>query len=164
MTAYARRSARVLLLDRDDRLLLVRSALVPGEPERGDAWFVPGGGVEPGEDLTEAALRELREETGLNAEPADLRLVAYTCGQADLGWVSGLLRDDFFLCRVSGHRVDASGLTDVERRHYSGHRWWTQPDLAGSAEIIFPAGLAGLMAGLIEGRIPARPVRLPWHH
>jgi hypothetical protein len=32
---FARRSARVLLLDGADRLLLVRSALVPGHPERG---------------------------------------------------------------------------------------------------------------------------------
>jgi 8-oxo-dGTP pyrophosphatase MutT (NUDIX family) len=60
MTEFTRRSARVLLLDASDRLLLVQS---------GDAWLVPGGGVEEGEGLAEAAARDLREETGSPSHP-----------------------------------------------------------------------------------------------
>lgn len=33
-------------------------------------WSCPGGHLEPGEELREAAIRELREETGLRLEPA----------------------------------------------------------------------------------------------
>ena len=55
MAEFVRRSARVLLLDASDRLLLVQS---------GHAWFAPGGGVEEGERLAVAAARELREEIG----------------------------------------------------------------------------------------------------
>jgi 8-oxo-dGTP diphosphatase len=44
-----------------DRLLVVQRGR---EPARG-RWSVPGGRVEPGEALTAAVVRELREETGL---------------------------------------------------------------------------------------------------
>nr|WP_257019031.1 NUDIX domain-containing protein [Streptomyces sp. TLI_235] len=57
-----RRAARVLLLDRDDRVLLLRG-LDPAVPET-IWWITPGGGLEPGESVREAALRELAEELG----------------------------------------------------------------------------------------------------
>ena len=49
---------------RDDRVLLAARA---NEPMRG-VWTLPGGLVEAGEALAEAALRELQEEVGLPAE------------------------------------------------------------------------------------------------
>jgi ADP-ribose pyrophosphatase YjhB (NUDIX family) len=54
----------VVLLDAQDRVLLVKRARPPS-PGR---WTVPGGGVELGETLEQAALRELAEETGLSCK------------------------------------------------------------------------------------------------
>ncbi len=45
---------------------------------RGEPWRLPKGRVEPGESLTAAALREVREETGLQGEIVDaLRPIEY---------------------------------------------------------------------------------------
>jgi ADP-ribose pyrophosphatase YjhB (NUDIX family) len=53
---------RTLVLRNDDaQVLLVRHGYTTG-------WFLPGGGVERGEALVEAAIREIREEAGIAAE------------------------------------------------------------------------------------------------
>lgn len=55
------RCVGAVILDADGRMLLVQRA---NPPSRG-CWSVPGGRVEPGEALIEAAAREVAEETGL---------------------------------------------------------------------------------------------------
>lgn len=49
---------------RDGEVLLIRRGR---EPRMGE-WSLPGGRIEPGERAMDAALRELREETGVEAE------------------------------------------------------------------------------------------------
>ena len=46
---------------KDGRVLLVRR----GQPPSEDLWAIPGGSVEIGETLQEAAEREIHEETGI---------------------------------------------------------------------------------------------------
>ena len=48
---------------RGDQVLLIRR----GAPPRRGEWSLPGGRIEPGERAVDAALRELREETGVQA-------------------------------------------------------------------------------------------------
>ena len=50
------------LIRQDDTVLLVRQQ---GAEDPADSWALPGGVVEEGELLTEALVREVREETGL---------------------------------------------------------------------------------------------------
>lgn len=54
------RAAAAVVVRGDGRLLLVRRGR---EPQRG-RWSVPGGKVEPGETVAQAAVRETFEETG----------------------------------------------------------------------------------------------------
>ncbi|MEV6600114.1 NUDIX domain-containing protein [Actinoplanes sp. NPDC051346] len=53
-------SVSVIVVDEQARLLLVRHA------GQRDGWAVPGGAVDVGESPAQAAVREIREETGLH--------------------------------------------------------------------------------------------------
>ena len=114
---YRRRSARVLLVNGAGQLLLFRFGR-----DADHCWIAPGGGVEEGESLSEAAARELREETGMRVTPAELGSpVAVTSGYAELGWAAGTFRDDFFFLRTDGHEVDTGALTAFEQRERHDH-------------------------------------------
>jgi len=53
---------------RDGKVLIVRRA----RPPAGGLYTLPGGGVEVGENLVQAVVREVQEETGLAVEPVAL--------------------------------------------------------------------------------------------
>jgi 8-oxo-dGTP pyrophosphatase MutT (NUDIX family) len=156
-----RDSARIILLDAEDRVLLFQFD-DPLEDNQ-SAWITPGGGVEDGESLGQAACRELREETGRIARPGDLgRAVAVSRGSWEFRGQPLYSEDWFFVWRVPAFEPDATGWTALEREVHCGWRWWTAAELDGTAEIVFPAGLGGLVRALGGGAVPPEPVVLPW--
>lgn len=66
---WVRVGAYALVLDDADRLLLVRGASSSDGPGQ---WWMPGGGLEFGEDPADGVLRELAEETGLTGRIVEL--------------------------------------------------------------------------------------------
>ena len=62
------RVAAYALVLRDERILLTRLASRISADEK---WHLPGGGVDHGENPRDALVREIREETGLDAEVGD---------------------------------------------------------------------------------------------
>jgi 8-oxo-dGTP diphosphatase len=103
---------------RDGRVLLVRR----GHPPSEGLWAIPGGSVELGETLQEAAEREIMEETGLTIRAGE---PVYT--------FDVILRDD--AGRVQFHYVIVDLLADYVRGEvHSGDdardaRWVTSGEL-----------------------------------
>jgi len=102
----------------NSRVVLVKRAHPPLQAQ----WSIPGGVLEVGELVREAAVREAREETGLTVEPGQL-----------LGVYDRVLRDpggrvqyhyvlvDFLCRRVSGELQAADDAAAV--------RWFTREEL-----------------------------------
>jgi 8-oxo-dGTP pyrophosphatase MutT (NUDIX family) len=153
-----RSSARVIVVDASDRVLLLRG----GDPQRpGPAvWHTPGGGIDPGEAAQHAAGRELAEEVGLELDdPERLGPVVWT-RRFEFSF-DGVLYDQdevFYWLRVDHHDVDVSRHTPLERRYLSGHRWFSVADLEQLDELVAPPDLAPQLATLLADGLPATPV------
>lgn len=103
-------AATIAAVIRDRQVLLVRRA----NPPDAGLWGFPGGKIDQGETLFEAAIRELAEETGVAAEP--LRVV--TAVDAFDRDETGALRRHFILiavlCRwTAGEPVAADDALDA---------------------------------------------------
>jgi 8-oxo-dGTP diphosphatase len=103
---------------RDDRVLLAAR----GRPPLADIWSLPGGLVETGETLAEAALRELAEETGVVAEIIGfVRPIEFI--ERDEG---GRVRHHFVICPHAARWVSGDGVVSAEAPALA---WVTRADI-----------------------------------
>ena len=98
-----------------------------------EAWQMPQGGLDPGEDAEAGALRELEEETGITADlveiiarasrPLDYDLPADLVGKLWRGKYRGQ-RQIWFLLRFLGKDTDV----DLQTEHPEFRAWqWAEP-------------------------------------
>jgi 8-oxo-dGTP pyrophosphatase MutT (NUDIX family) len=146
-----RTSARVVLLD-DNGAVLLFCGSDPAN-EDGSAprwWFTVGGAAQPGETLTEAAVRELAEETGLRVDPANMVGPVWR-RDAVIDFNGSVIRSEemFFVHRTSRFDPSASGRTALERRYIHGHRWCDATmigELVAKGETVYPLQLGELLS------------------
>ena len=139
-----RRTARILLLGPDDRLLLFRYLAEGFDP----FWIMAGGECDPGEDYHEAARRELREETEIDAEPLPLGVRR----QAEYVYDGEPVRaiEHFFVHRTEAAAIDTSGHTELERQAMQEHRWFARAELTDWPETIYPLEIRDLVEKALD--------------
>ena len=147
-----RSCVRVVLQDRGGRILLFRAVLASRAAEHW--WELPGGGIEPGESYQQAAVREIREETGLEISLAQVGPPRW---RRSATWTArGMRRLQHEV--VVPVQLDADtppvtdgGRTAEELEEYVGSRWWTVTDILASAERFYPGRLAELLPAFLVG-------------
>jgi 8-oxo-dGTP diphosphatase len=168
-----RPAARAVVMDRERRVLLVHFEFQTDHLPTG-LWACPGGGLDPGESLSDGLVRELHEELGLDV--------------SDVGSPIWLKEQIFPMTRWDGQH-DTFYFVEVDhfepQPHFSaeellaenlaGMRWWDYDELIASQAaydsaarsgdlrrpglVVFsPRRLGHLVSDLVEHGRPPRPI------
>ncbi len=119
-----RPSARLLITTPKRRVLLFRFVHKTGVLAGKDYWATPGGGVEHGEAFADAAIRELREETGICeaqvSEPVGRREVPLQLPHGE----HVLAVEQYFVVNTDTESISRDGWTAEEMEVMADHQWW----------------------------------------
>jgi 8-oxo-dGTP pyrophosphatase MutT (NUDIX family) len=147
-----RDAVRVVLTDAGGRVLLFH-VLTPDEAPDG-WWELPGGGIDPGETYLEAAVREIREETGLLLDPGQVGPPSW---RRDSTWVSRGIRrlqhEVVVRARVTADRpaIVDGGRTPEETEDYVTARWWQVSEIVRGPVRFYPGRLPDLLPAFLAG-------------
>jgi 8-oxo-dGTP pyrophosphatase MutT (NUDIX family) len=124
-----RNTARVLPVDREGRVLLQLGRELHRRSDR--FWLTIGGGAERGETLAEAAAREMREEAGIDVDPAEL---GASLGTTVIEYrLFALLpvtqHQTYFAIAVDDAQVSFAHQSLIERLTIERHEWLSPDEL-----------------------------------
>jgi 8-oxo-dGTP diphosphatase len=149
-----RKTSRILVLDENNRVLLIHFVHKKRAPGRNSYWATPGGEIEEGETIAQAAKRELYEETGLSVDIDTLGKPVWHnefIFRADDG-IEFLAHENFFVVCVPSSMIKLSRANWTEQEHevIAEFKWWSVDGLRITTEIFYPENLVTLLDDVVK--------------
>lgn len=149
-----RRAARAVVLDPDDRILLVCFQF----PDR-VVWATPGGGIHDGETDESAIRRELIEEAGLEGFELGPAIWTRTHNVPFGGGRWDGQAERIFLVRVPAFEpAPVLSWDELRAEGLSAIRWWEMDELETADALFAPRRLPSLLRELLRDGPPPEPV------
>jgi len=140
-----RPSSRLLVLDPAGCLLLFRFVHKRGALAGQAFWATPGGGLEPGETFAEAAIRELKEETGIHVDSVGEAVARREFVMTMPDGEQVVSDEQFFVVCVEDQRVRQDQWTALELEVMAKHKWWTATALKSTHDTVWPDNLPEML-------------------
>lgn len=140
-----RKASRLLVINPSQEVLLFRFVHKDGPLAGQNYWATPGGGVEAGETFEVAAIRELREETGIKVDTvaapiADRKVpLMLPCGETVLAI------EQYYLVHAPDEVLSKAEWTAHETQVMADHRWWSVNALRSTEETVWPQSLIDML-------------------
>lgn len=160
-----RNSIKILLLNDKNEILLMCANDPKTVSENGKYygrfWFPIGGKIEKGEDLFEAAIREIYEETGLKREEIELGpIVWFGEFNLKLHGILTKLKEKFIVVKTKKNKVSLTNLDDWEKKVVEEIAWFSLEKIKNSKEVIFPILLEKYLPDIILKKYPKKPIKI----
>jgi 8-oxo-dGTP pyrophosphatase MutT (NUDIX family) len=167
MDFVKRNSIRVILINDKKEILLMcvedKKTTSADGTYSGPFWVLVGGGMELGEDINEAALRELHEETGLSMEDVELGpVVWHSETHMVLAGTPSHIKDHYIVAKLKKNNFEISNenFTDWEKEVVRKVGWFSLEQIIKISDPVYPRGLVDLLPNIFDGKYPEEPVLL----
>lgn len=122
-------------------------------------WATPGGGLEHAETFQAAAIRELREETGIQVETVIGPVAERQFSMLLPSGETVLALEQYFVVHAPNQVLSSAGWTVHEAQVMADHHWWSAQELRSTEETVWPEALVEMLVDAGIFKSAAHPSR-----